>query len=305
MVEGGLQVVKAKLKRPSSEEHLFNIVIYTFALVILVLVLYPLIFVLSASFSDPNQVINGKVWLLPSGFTLEPYRLVFENASIWNGYKNTIFYALFGTLINIALTIMAAYPLSRRDLPGKNIFMFLITFTMFFNGGLIPTYLLVKDLGMLNTIWAMVIPNAIAAYNLIVMRSYFQSSIPFEIQESAWMDGCSNIRLLFSIIMPLSKPIIAVMVLFYGVSHWNAYFNGLIYLRNAQLFPLQLVIREILILNQSDSMGLGSAGMSERVLMAESIKYSVIIISSIPVLLVYPFVQKYFVQGVMIGSIKG
>lgn len=183
--------------------------------------------------------------------------------------------------------------------------MFLITFTMFFNGGLIPTYLLVKDMGMINTVWAMIVPTAIAAYNLIIMRTYFQTSIPFEIQESASIDGCSNVRMLFSIVIPLSKPIIAVIVLFYAVGHWNAYFNALIYLRDSALFPLQLILREILILNQSDDMGMGQIGMSERVMLAESIKYSVIIVSSLPVLLIYPFIQKYFVKGVMIGSIKG
>jgi putative aldouronate transport system permease protein len=183
--------------------------------------------------------------------------------------------------------------------------MIIITITMFFSGGLIPTYLLVKTLGMNNTIWAMIIPGAISTYNLIVMRTFFQNSIPHELQESAWMDGSSNFRLLLSIVIPLSKPIIAVMVLFYGVGHWNAYFNALIYLKDREMFPLQLIMREILILNQSEDMGMEGAGMAERVLMAESIKYSVIIVSSLPILLLYPFVQKYFVKGVMIGSIKG
>lgn len=288
-----------------SDEKWFDAAVYLVAFVILCLVLYPLLFVVSASFSDPVKVIEGKVWLLPQGFTLEPYKLVFENKSIWTGFRNTLLYTSVGTFANVFLTIIAAYPLSRRDLPGRNAFMFLITFTMFFNGGLIPTYLLVKDMGMINTVWAMIVPTAIAAYNLIIMRTYFQTSIPFEIQESASIDGCSNVRMLFSIIIPLSKPIIAVIVLFYAVGHWNAYFNALIYLRDSALFPLQLILREILILNQSDDMGMGQIGMSERVMLAESIKYSVIIVSSLPVLLIYPFIQKYFVKGVMIGSIKG
>jgi putative aldouronate transport system permease protein len=288
-----------------TDETSFNIAVYIFAIIILSIVLYPLIFVLSASFSDPVRVIEGKVWLWPSGFTLEPYKMVFSNESIWISYKNTILYTVVGTSINVFITIIAAYPLSRKDLPGRDILMFFIAFTMFFNGGLIPSYLLVKDLNMINTLWAMVIPNAIATYNLIVMRTFFQG-IPTEIQESAWMDGCSNIRLLFSIIIPLSKPIIAVMLLFYGVMHWNAYFNALIYLRDRELLPLQLILREILILNQSgDDMGMGDVGMAEKVLMAESIKYSAIVISSLPMLLLYPFLQKYFVKGVMIGSIKG
>jgi putative aldouronate transport system permease protein len=288
-----------------SSEKAFDLFVYVLAAIILCLVMYPLILVISASFSNPLQVIDGHVWLLPKGWTLEPYQRVFENPSIWTGYANTIFYAVAGTAINIAMTILAAYPLSRRDLPGRNIIMFLITFTMFFSGGLIPTYLLVKDLGMVNTIWALLIPGAIATYNLIVMRSFFLTSIPFELQESAWMDGCSNWKLLLRIVLPLSKPIIAVMLLFYGVGHWNAYFNAMIYLRDRELFPLQLIIREILILNQSEDMGLEGVGMSERVLMAESIKYSVIIVSSLPVLMIYPFIQRYFVKGLLIGSIKG
>jgi putative aldouronate transport system permease protein len=288
-----------------SSEKAFDLFVYVLAAIILCLVMYPLILVISASFSNPLQVIDGHVWLLPKGWTLEPYQRVFENPSIWTGYANTILYAVAGSAINIAMTILAAYPLSRRDLPGRNIIMFLITFTMFFSGGLIPTYLLVKDLGMVNTIWALLIPGAIATYNLIVIRSFFLTSIPFELQESAWMDGCSNWKLLLRIVLPLSKPIIAVMLLFYGVGHWNAYFNAMIYLRDRELFPLQLIIREILILNQSEDMGLEGVGMSERVLMAESIKYSVIIVSSLPVLMIYPFIQRYFVKGLLIGSIKG
>jgi putative aldouronate transport system permease protein len=236
---------------------------------------------------------------------LDPYYRVFDNEAIWTGYANTLLYTVAGTMVNIVLTILAAYPLSQRDLPGSRQLMMVITLTMFFSGGLIPTYLLVKSLGMNNTIWAMIIPGAISTYNLIVMRTFFQNGIPHEVQESAWMDGSSNFRLLLSIIIPLSMPIIAVMVLFYGVAHWNAYFNALIYLKDRELFPLQLIMREILILNQSEDMGMDGAGMAERVLMAESIKYSVIIVSTLPILLLYPFVQKYFVKGVMIGSIKG
>jgi putative aldouronate transport system permease protein len=289
----------------SRDDRIFDALVYTIAGIVLLLVLYPLLFVVSASFSDPISVIDGKVWLLPQGFTFTPYLHVFENESIWSGFRNTILYTLIGTFVNIILTILAAYPLSQKDLPGRKALMFIITITMFFSGGLIPTYLLIKELGMINTVWAMIVPGAISTYNLIVMRTFFQNGVPFELQESAWIDGASNFRLLLTIVIPLSMPIIAVMVLFYGVGHWNAYFNAMIYLKDRELFPLQLILREILILNQSDNMGLDGAGMTERVMMAESIKYSVIIVSSIPVLLLYPFVQKYFVQGVMIGSIKG
>lgn len=288
----------------SRDDKIFDGIVYVITALLVVLVGYPLLFVVSASFSNPIDVVEGRVWLWPQGFTLEPYKLVLENEKIWSGYANTIFYAVAGTFINLVMTVLAAYPLSRKDLPGRQFLMFFVTFTMFFSGGLIPTYLLVKSLGMNNTVWAMLVPGAIATYNLIVMRSFFQNSIPHELQESAWMDGCNFFRMLWSIILPLSKPILAVMVLFYGVAHWNSYFNALIYLKDRDLYPLQLILREILILNQDDMTG-GDVGMTERVMMAESIKYSVIIVSSVPVLLLYPFIQRYFVKGVMIGSIKG
>ncbi len=292
-------------KTTSFDDRIFDGIVYLSAVVILVVVLYPLLFVLSASFSSPDMVINGKVLLLPKGITLEPYKKVFENASIWMGYKNTIFYTIAGTLINLVLTVAAAYPLSRRDLPMRKFLMLLLIFTMYFSGGMIPTYLLVRDLHMNNTIWAMLIPGAIATYNVIIARTYFESTIPSEIYESAMLDGCSNIKMLTKIVLPLSMPIIAVLALFYSVGHWNAYFNALIYLRDKGLYPLQLILRDILILNQTEDMGTNSVGMGEKVLMAESIKYSVIVVSSVPVLILYPLIQKYFVKGIMIGAIKG
>jgi len=306
--ERGISMSSANARRSGamSDERIFDGIVNVVAGFILLLVLYPLLFVLSASFSDPKMVMNGEMWLWPVGFTLAAYQEILNYGMVWVGYKNTILYTVFGTVVNIALTTLAAYPLSRRDLPGRNAFMFLITFTMFFHGGLIPTYLLVRDLGMVNTFWALIVPNAIATYNLIVMRTYFQTNIPWEIQEAAHMDGCSNAKLLTHIILPLSKPILAVMVLFYAVGHWNSFFNALIYLRNDALFPLQLVLREILIVSQSSFLDeSGSFGLSEKLLLAESIKYALIIVASIPVLIMYPFVQQHFVKGVMIGSIKG
>lgn len=304
MVKGGTDMSKPSTVKEASSERLFDILIYAIAAIIIVIVLYPLLFIVSASFSDPARVLNGEVWLLPKGVTLDAYENILHNDKIWTGYRNTILYTTVGTAINIIMTILAAYPLSRPDLPGRNGIMVLITLTMFFNGGLIPTYLLVKDLGMVDTMWALIIPGAIATYNLIVMRTYFQSSIPWELQEAAHIDGCSNWRLLFSIILPLSKPILAVMVLFYAVGHWNSFFNALIYIRNEDLHPLQLVLREILLISQSDAVD-GSVGLEKSILLAESIKYAVIIVSSLPVLLMYPLVQRHFVKGVMIGSIKG
>ncbi|CAH0121855.1 MULTISPECIES: carbohydrate ABC transporter permease [unclassified Paenibacillus] len=290
--------------RSASSERVFDAIVYAIAAVIIAIVLYPLLFIVSASFSDPAKVLNGEVWLLPKGVNLDAYTNILQNAKIWTGYRNTILYTAVGTVINIIMTVLAAYPLSRPDLPGRNAIMVFITLTMFFGGGLIPTYLLVKNLGMVDTMWALIVPGAIATYNLIVMRTYFQSSIPWELQEAAHIDGCSNWRLLTHIILPLSKPILAVMVLFYAVGHWNSFFNALIYIRSEDLHPLQLVLREILMISQSDAVD-ANVGLEDKILLAESIKYAVIIVSSLPVLVMYPFVQRHFVKGVMIGSIKG
>ncbi|MGO4109113.1 carbohydrate ABC transporter permease [Paenibacillus sp. YAF4_2] len=285
-------------------ERLFNVVVCALAAIIIVIVLYPLLFVVSASVSDPARVLSGEVWLLPKSVTAEAYTEIFHNKEVWLGYRNTIVYTVVGTVINIIMTILAAYPLSRPDLPGRKILMLFITLTMFFSGGLIPTYLLVKDLGMVDTMWSLIVPGAISTYNLIVMRTYFQSSIPWEIQEAAHIDGCSNWRLLLNIILPLSKPILAVMILFYAVAHWNSFFNALIYMRDESHYPLQLVLREILMFSQSAAAD-GTVGLEDKILLAESIKYAIIIVSSLPVWIMYPFVQRHFVKGVMIGSIKG
>lgn len=298
-------MAKVQLKSKPSDEKLFDIILYAIAAVIMAIVLYPLLFTVSASFSDPSKVLSGQVWLLPKGANIEAYANILNNDKIWSGYGNSILYTVVGTVINIVLTTLAAYPLSRPDLPLRNGIMVLITLTMFFGGGLIPVYLLVRDLGMVDTMWALIVPGAIATYNLIVMRTYFQSSIPWELQEAAHIDGCSNWRLLISIILPLSKPILAVMVLFYAVGHWNSFFNALIYIRDEARYPLQLVLREILLISQSAQIDGGSVGLEKQILLAESIKFAVIIVSSLPVLVMYPFVQKHFVKGVMIGSIKG
>lgn len=268
------------------------------------LILYPLVFVLSASFSNPSALFEGRVWLIPVEFNLSSYIRVFKDPNIMNSYLNTLIYTLLGTTINIVLTICAAYPLSRRDFVGRNTLMMLFTFTMFFSGGLIPTYLLVKNLGMINTIWAIVIPGAVSVWNIIIMRTFLQS-IPYEIQESAQIDGSSNIHTLIRIVLPLSVPVIAVMVLFYGVAHWNAFFNALIYLSDVKQYPLQLIIRQILLQNQMGEMVDATESSVDQLLIVEGIKYAVIVVSSIPVLMLYPFLQRYFVKGVMIGAIKG
>lgn len=299
--------MSVKIKQ-SSSDRVFDAVLIMISVVIMVLVAYPLYFVVIASVSNPSAVLNGRVFFWPVGFNFESYSMILEEEKIWLGYKNTAIYTVLGTCINLFLTTLAAYPLSRKDMPARSFFTFLISFTMLFGGGMIPTYLVVKNLKITDTIWAMVIPNAIATYNLLVMKNYFQTNIPSELEEAAWIDGCSDYRLLISVILPLSVPIVAVMILFYAVGHWNAFFNAIIYLRKQNLYPLQVILREILIQNSLEALSgevAESFGMYEKVMRGETMKYSVIIVSSLPVIIMYPFVQKYFVKGIMVGAIKG
>ena len=292
--------------RLSGGDRIYYTVIHVILIVLLIIVLYPLIFVVSSSFSSPDAVSAGRVFLWPVDPSLEGYRAVFENGDVVSGYGNTILYTVLGTLINVAVTMVAAYPLSRKDLPGKSFFLFLFTFTMIFSGGMIPTYILIKDLHMINTLWAMVVPGALSVYNLMITRTYLQESIPGELLEAAQIDGCGDGRYFFSIVLPLSKAIIAVLVLFYAIGHWNAYFNAFLYLNDRKLFPLQLVLREILIANTIDTSTIVDPEVAAaKQGMADLLKYSLIIVSTVPVMCLYPFVQKYFVKGVMIGSIKG
>jgi putative aldouronate transport system permease protein len=289
-----------------SDEPLFDAVVNGIAFIIVVIVAYPLVYVISASFSSPLAVVQGEVWLLPVKPSLDSYAYIITDARIWNGYRNTVLYAVVGTTVNLALTILAAYPLSRKDLPGRNVLMFLMVFTMYFSGGIIPTYLVVRQLGLINRFWVMILPTAISTYNLIVMRTYFQASIPRELLESGFIDGAGNFRLLLAIVLPLSAPIIAVISLFYAVDHWNAFFNALIYLRDAKLYPLQLVLREILLASSVvEDVGMDNLGLKEQLLISEGIKYAIILVSTLPVMCIYPFIQKYFVKGIMIGAIKG
>jgi len=287
-------------------ERLFYTLNDLFLLFFLLIVAYPIIYVFSASFSSPSAVISGKVVLFPVDFSLEGYKAVFENGDIVLGYANTIFYTVAGTIINIFLTIICAYPLSRKEMYGRDIFMFIISFTMIFSGGLIPTYILVQNLGLINTRWAMLLPNAIGAYNVIIARTYFQTTITDDLFEVAQLNGCSHIRFLWSIVLPLSKAVTAVLVLFYAVGHWNQYFNAFIYLSDRKLFPLQIILREILVMNQIDSsMVTDPVLMARKQGLADLLKYSLIIVASVPVWIAYPFVQKHFVKGVMIGAVKG
>jgi len=274
--------------------------------VFMIICLYPLYFILIASISDPNQVLNGKVILFPSGTTFDGYARIFRDQKIWIGYRNTILYTTVGTLINVAFTITGGYALSRKDLPARRPLLLIIAFTMFFSGGMIPTYMVVKGLGLIDTMWAMILPGAVQVWNLMIARTYFETTIPEELLDAAKIDGCRTLRFFTQIVLPLSKPIIAVMVLFYAISHWNAFFNALLYLTSTDRHPLQIVLRNILLTNQADaSMVEDMASLLERQKLAELIKYGVITVASIPVLIMYPFVQRFFVTGVMIGSIKG
>ncbi len=306
MVEGNQQM---NMRFSSRDDRIFDSVVNGIGFIILLVVLIPIIFIVSASFSDPTMISRGQVFLLPKGFTLEGYNKIFEYKPIWIGYRNTLFYTVAGTMINLLVTIPCAYALSRKDFLGRNFVMLMFTFTMFFSGGLIPTYLLVKDLGIINTVFAMLLPNAASVWFLIISRTYFQSSIPDELREAAFIDGSTNLRFFLTIVLPLSKPIIAVMTLFYAVGHWNAFFNALIYLSDFNLYPLQLFLRNILILDQMvDLVSMGDQESQEYMLrlleLKESMKFGIIMVSSLPVLIIYPFVQKYFVKGVMIGAIK-
>lgn len=270
------------------------------------LVAYPLIYIISSSFSAPHAVISGKVFLWPVDFSLEGYIAIFKHKRIISGYGNTLFYTLFGTFINVILTILAAYPLSRKRFIGRNALMFLFTFTMIFHGGLIPTYLMVQQLGMVNTRWALLIPNAIGVWNVIITRTYFQNTIRNELMEAAQLDGCNHFRFLLNIVLPLSKAITAVLVLFYAVSHWNSFFDSFIYLSREELYPLQIILRDILVMNSIDpSMIEEPETMVAKQGMADLLRYSLIIAASLPVWCVYPIIQKHFVKGVMIGAIKG
>ncbi|MEF3306604.1 carbohydrate ABC transporter permease [Paenibacillus sp. GYB003] len=292
--------------RETRGDKLFTVANYIVLSLFLVTVLYPLIYVASASVSSSDAVIAGEVWLWPVRPTLEGYAAVFRHKLIWSGFMNSVFYTAAGTAINVAMTILAAYPLSRKDFYGKNVFMFLFVFTMMFSGGLIPTYLVVKDLGLLNTVWSMLLPGALGVWNMIITRTYFQTTIPDELLEASQLDGCTDFQFVRKIVLPLSGPIIAVITLFYAVGHWNSYFNALIYLKSQHLFPLQLVLRDILVQNDVDlNMLMDVQEQAKREGLRELLKYSLIVVASVPLLVVYPFVQKYFVKGIMIGSLKG
>ena len=299
------------LVKDTRADKIFLVFVYFFLAIALLIVLYPLIYIVSASISNPHLVNSGEMWLLPKGVTFEGYRTLLGNSSIWRGYLNTIYYTVLGISINLLVTLPCAYALSRDDFYGRRAFTNFMLVTMFLSGGLIPSYLLIRSLGMLNTVWALVIPGAVSVYNVVVTRTFFQTTIPREMEEAAIVDGCSDFRLFMQIVLPLSTPIIAVMALFYGVGHWNSFFSALIYLSDKSMYPLQMILREILILQDMSSNTVSNVTsemasmLYSKQQLAEVIKYGVMIVSSLPVIIVYPFLQKYFVKGMMVGSIKG
>ncbi len=288
----------------------FDVVVIVLLTLILLIMIYPMYFILIASISDPGLVVSGKVFLYPRKVTMESYQMVFETKSIWTGYLNTVIYTVLGTMYNLCTLIPAAYVMSKKNLPGRGFFSMFFFITMYFGGGMIPTYLLMKNLGLLDTRWVLIL-GSVSCYNLIVARQYYQNSIPESLYEAARIDGASEFKCFFRIALPLSSSIIAVMTLFHAVGHWNSYYNALLYVHKADYYPLQLILREILLLNQNVLEGAilddpdAATWAIRRMWIAESMKYSIIFISCAPLLVAYPFVQKYFVKGVMIGSVKG
>ena len=293
--------------RQSAEDRVFNGVVYTLGTIFMLLCVYPLVYVLSASVSNPELIVSGKILLFPRQLQFRAYEAVFRSSEVLLGYRNTILYSIVGTAINLVMTTAGAYVLSRRDLVGRNGITLLISFTMFFSGGMIPTYINIKNLHLLDTFGVMVLPGAISATNLIIMRNFFQHSVPEEIIEAAYVDGCSNVGTLLRIVLPVSGSILAVMTIFYFVGHWNAYFDAMIYLSSKTHYPLQVFLREILIQNQLGDMsgGADAVGQTEMTLLYEALKFAVIVVATLPILAVYPFLQRYFVKGIMMGSIKG
>ena len=295
-----------KLKSMGKRDLIFLTIVHASVIAISAVILYALWFVVIASVSDPNRVASGEVLFLPKGITLEGFKYIFRDKRIWTGYRNTILYTTVGTLIGLFITIPAGYALSKKDMVGKGIIMKLLVFTKYFSGGLIPTYLVVKRLHLVNTPYVLMIMGSFSVFNLILGRTFFINTLPQELQEAAEIDGCTIFQYFIKIVLPLSKAIIAIMALYYAVGHWNSFFNGLIYVTDIKLYPLQVILRDILISGQSvdpSSMDPDALEMMKQI--ARTIKYGVMIVSSLPVLIMYPFVQKYFVKGVMIGSVKG
>ncbi len=300
-----MKEVNNKIKQPFSDK-VFDAINWVYLSVALVLVLYPLLYILGSSFSSPEAVTSGRVWLWPVDFSLMAYELVLDYTTIWTGYANSLLYMVVGTLIGVCTTICAAYPLSRKELRGKKVFNFIFFFTMIFNGGIVPSFLLINNLGIYDTMWAIVLPGAVSAWNIIIMRTFFEGNIPQELYESAELDGCNDVRSLWHITLPLSGAIIAVISLFFAVWLWNSYYSALMYLSDQDKYPLQIILRQILIMNDtSNSLFADINSLLRNQGVQDVLKFVLIVVASLPLLIIYPFVQKHFIKGVMVGSVKG
>ena len=293
-----------KIREPFGDR-VFQIVVMIMLAVLLALVLLPLIYIVASSFSSASAVSAGRVRLWPVEFSLQAYQSALTNSQVLQGYYNSLIYAVAGTMISVTLTVAIAYPLSRSTFYGRNVLMTLLIFTMLFSGGLIPTYMVVQDLGMLNTRWALLIPNAIGVWQVIIARTFFANSIPEELYEAATLDGASELRVLRSVVLPLSKPLLAVLALMYTIYQWNTYFDALVYLKDPDLYPLQIVLRNMLILNTTRPGATDLAQQMHQIQLANVLKYALIVVSSLPVLIIYPFVARHFTKGVMVGAVKG
>ena len=294
----------------SVSDRIYMAFIYVMLVLAMLLVLVPFIFILASSFSSAEAISAGKVLFWPVGFNVEGYKMILETSSVWRSFLMSLLYMVAGTLISLTLTVLMAYPLTRKDFKANSFITVLMIITMFFSGGMIPTYLLINRLNMLDTVWAILLPTALSAYNVVLVRTYMSSNFPKDLYECASLDGCSDFRFVTAILIPISKPIIAVMTLFFAMGHWNSYFDAMIYLNSSSKFPLQLVLKEILLQNQitpdmMSTMNLTAEEMAMRMGLSQQLKYALIVVSSVPLMILYPFIQKYFVKGVMIGSIKG
>lgn len=293
--------------RETRSDKIYGVFSHIIILLVMVILVYPIWAVVVASFSDPTELYKSSFHFWPETVTLDSYKLVFRDDSFLTGIWNSVKYTAVGTFINVILNICAAYPLSKRNFKGQSLLMKLFTFTMFFSGGIVPTYILINKMHLIDSFWVMILPSAIGTFNVILMRTYFQTNIPQELEDAASVDGCTNFKFLIRIALPLSIPIIVVVALYYGVGHWNDYFTAMMYLTKRQLYPLQLVLREILLENEAGKMlnVATDAAYAERMMSRMGLKYAVIVISTIPILVIYPFVQKFFSKGVMVGAVKG
>lgn len=297
---------ETKFSEMSLEDKIVTFVIYAFLTLITLVILYPIVYVVSASFSEPQAVISGRVKLFPVDFTLRGYEAVFKNGKLINGFMNSIFYVAVSLVLNLTMTMLCAYPLSRKEFTARGWVSLFFVFTMYFSGGMVPSYILVNKLHLLNTRWAMIIPTAMSTYNMIICRTYIMNNIPDDLYEAGQIDGCTPFRYMLQVIVPLSKSILAVLLLYYGVAKWNDYYNAMIYLYKDNLQPLTMVMREILILGEVDMTKVSNADAVAKLQgMSELLKYATIVVASLPVVMLYPAIQKHLVKGVMVGAVKG